>query len=203
VCIDDYSVSYEGSSTGIEGGVTRWHLVEHILFLPVAYPNRVSQSVHSLSYEAINHDSVTIGGAAYVCLNLAVRGGVDASIFAYLEDVNVATGAIHNITEGIVRAQHQLTNTSINCNDVPTFNDATTAFVRSYNRVNARPLVEDQLTNIVVVMEPVVYRILPGHTIRLSLTGHDTNAFEALPIDQRPSSWRVYHSSSIVLPLIN
>ena len=97
----------------------------------------------------------------------------DATVFAYLEDVDDRGNVIY-VTEGQLRTLHRKLSQSPNeqLQFLP---------YRTYKREDALPLQPEKVARLVFDFLPTSYQFHKGHRIRLSLAGADKDHFAPLP----------------------
>ena len=126
---------------------------------------------------------LAIAGAPRLRLALALDGGDDAAVFAYLEDVPPdARARVHYVTEGQLRAG---------------FAAALEAGACAYERKDCRPFSRGVVP---LSMQPVAYTFDTGHRVRVTLAGADAANF--LPLDGCATHWTIEAdgASALVLP---
>lgn len=163
---------------------SRWNLVQHILMEPVNYGDR-RNAAGTVSFTSPPLEApLAIAGTPRVRLSLALDGGQDAAIFAYLEDVPPSeSAAVTYVTEGQVRA----------------------GFARALNAGKCTFRSTDFAAfgkgTVPVAMQPVAYTFAKGHRVRLSLAGADAANF--LTLDGCATRWEidVNGASEVVLPV--
>ncbi|MDA0738882.1 MAG: CocE/NonD family hydrolase [Nitrospirae bacterium] len=187
---------YNVDPTAGTGSESRWHT---LVGLPInnPYPDRLEQDQKLLVYtsapftkdwEVTGHPSLT--------LHLATTGA-DATIFAYLEDVN-AKGKVMYVTEGMLRGIHR----KLNSKPSP-YPDAIP--YRSYRSADSLPMIPDKITTLTFNLLPTSYLFKKGHRIRLALAGTDRDHFKILT--GPPPTFRIFRngntSSHLTLPIIS
>jgi len=163
---------------------SRWNLVQHILQEAVDYGDR-RHAAGTVSFTSALLDApLAIAGTPRVQLSLALEGGHDAAVFAYLEDVPPsASAAVTYVTEGQVRAGFA---DALNAGRCAFFSHECTPFVRG---------------TVPIAMQPVAYTFGKGHRMRLTLAGADLANF--LPLEGCAKRWAidVNGASEVVLPV--
>jgi len=176
-----HTFSVDASATTVRA--SRWNLVQHILMEAVDYGDR-RLAAGTVSFTSAPLEApLAIAGTPRVRVSLALEGGTDAAVFAYLEDVPpAASAAVAYVTEGQVRAGF-----------APALNARTCAFTSACVAPFERGTVP-------VAMQPVAYTFGKGHRVRLSLAGADAANF--LPVEGSAPRWviDVNGASELVLP---
>ena len=74
---------------------------------------------------------------------------------------------------------------------------------RTFSRADMVPLARGTTSTVEFMLEPIAYALLPGHQLRLSLAGTDTDNFLLENIPGLAKSWRVHTGgrSSLHLPV--
>uniref|UniRef100_A0A0G4ID47 Xaa-Pro dipeptidyl-peptidase C-terminal domain-containing protein n=1 Tax=Chromera velia CCMP2878 TaxID=1169474 RepID=A0A0G4ID47_9ALVE len=204
----DYTVNPESTT----GKFTRWQLVHHVLRLSVDQGNRAAgqdQRNFVLTGTELTSD-VRVAGSVWVSVWVDLVDGDDASIFAYLEDVDTTTGKVSMVTEGQVMASHRVAFSrplgSSNPAALATLEDihAETATRKSVKRgrrfevqtetvatpgessvfVRSFESVDRQprsgVQRVDILLEPSAYTFHKGHAIRLAIAGADKGNFQAV-----------------------
>jgi putative CocE/NonD family hydrolase len=118
----------------------------------------------------VDHD-IEITGHPRVTLHLASTHS-DGIILVYLEDVD-STGAVHYVTEGLLRLLHRkLSDTT------PPYMQPTP--FRSFGRADALPLTPGEIAEVCVSLLPISYLFRRGHSIRIAISGADADQFDAV-----------------------
>lgn len=163
---------YKVDPTAGTGRESRWHT---LVGLPIndPYPDRIEQDKKLLVYtsapleedwEVTGHPSVTL------YLNIS---GKDATVFAYLEDVN-EEGTVSYVTEGMLRAIHRkLSQTPAPYRDPVPY--------RTYLQADSQPIIPGEITTLTFNLLPTSYLFKKGHRIRLAIAGSDRDHFRPLP----------------------
>jgi len=187
---------YEVDPTAGTGSESRWHT---LVGLPInnPYPDRLEQDQKLLVYtsapltknwEVTGHPSLT--------LHLATTGA-DATIFAYLEDVNTE-GKVTYVTEGMLRGIHR----KLDSKPSP-YPDAIP--YRSYRSADSLPMIPDEITTLTFNLLPTSYLFKKGHRIRLALAGTDRDHFKILT--GPPPTFRIFRNGNtptyLTLPIIS
>ncbi len=163
---------YKVDPTAGTGRESRWHT---LVGLPIndPYPDRIEQDKKLLVYtsppleddwEVTGHPSVTL------YFNIS---GKDATVFAYLEDVN-EEGTVSYVTEGMLRAIHRkLSQTPAPYRDPVPY--------RTYLQADSQPIIPGKVTTLTFNLLPTSYLFKKGHRIRLAIAGSDRDHFRPLP----------------------
>ena len=118
----------------------------------------------------------------------------DGAVFAYLEDVR-PNGEVRYVTEGQLRLIHRKLGASPLEGDPVPF--------RSYQRVDGRPLVPGEVTEVVLDLLPTSFVFRAGHAIRLAISGVDASVFD-VPLHVSPLVYEIHrdqpHPSRLDLP---
>jgi len=162
------------------------------------YGDRGAADRHNLVYESAPLER-ELEATGHPVLHLTLRvDGSDATVFAYLEDVD-PHGRVGYVTEGEFRAIHRRIRPR---SEAPY---ALTVPYHSFLRADAEPLVPGESAELVFDLLPISHLFRSGHRIRLSLAGGDRDQF-ATPADSAPS-WQVERSarapSRIELPVVS
>ena len=165
------SEEYTVDPTVGTGHQTRWDtLVGKSLTDP--YPDRTTQDRKLLSYTSspLKHD-IEVTGHPILTLFLSSTTN-DATIFAYLEDVD-SQGQVSYVTEGELRALHRKLSVSNSdrLDGLP---------YRTFKRRDAFPLKPGEVAMLVFDFLPTSYQFKTGHRIRLALAGADKDHFASL-----------------------
>ena len=192
-------VDFDVDPKATSGLVSRWNLVQHLMKRPVTYEDMYTKDTRSVSltFESskLERPMRMIGSALVEFQFEILDDGYDATIFAYLEDVDSETGEVVYVTEGQVRASHHHV---VEADSVGSIDSV----VRSYRRKDLRKLGSGSSTLISFSLEPIAYEFPKGHSVRLRFTGADAQNFYIESIDGRSKSWRVYHDQTrIRLPV--
>ena len=195
---DNAYVDFDVDPKATTGLVSRWNLVQHLMKRPVTYEEMYKDGTGSASliFESSKLErSMRMMGSALVEFQFKILDdGYDATIFAYLEDIDSETGKVVYVTEGQVRASHHHV---VKADSIGSINSVT----RSYRRKDLRKL-GSAPTTISFSLEPITYEFPKGHSVRLRFTGADAHNFYIESIDGRSTSWRVYHDQTrIRLPV--
>ncbi|XP_026192394.1 uncharacterized protein LOC34620033 [Cyclospora cayetanensis] len=146
-------------------------------------------------------EPIEMVGSAFLSLTIYAENCNDLTLFAYLEDVDVAVGYSHYITEGQLMASNRPSEASAN---LPV--GAYGRVSRSFSRQDHKPLDEGgESVAVSLNFEPHSWTFNAGHAIRLVLTGSDNDNFSfGVNTDVRlPSTWKVVTSSAILsLPVL-
>ena len=188
---DVYTVD-RSAGTGKE---SRWHT---LVGLPIndPYPDRVEQDKKLLVYtSAPLEDDWEVTGHPSVTLYLNISGK-DATVFAYLEDVN-EEGATSYVTEGMLRAMHRkLSHTPAPYRDPVPY--------RTYRQADSQQIIPGEVTALTFNLLPTSYLFKKGHQIRLAIAGVDRDHFKILP--SPPPTFRVIRNrhtpSLLTLPIV-
>lgn len=145
---------------------------------------------------------LTMVGSAFLHLSIAVKDCNEVSMFAYIEDLDVASGYSHYVTEGQIMASHR---PSKPVEDIPI--GAYGRFKRTFFRKDHKPVNEGGEDVVVSLsFEPNAWTFQEGHAIRLVLTGSDVENFSFLPNSEvvLPRKWKVLTSSAYLsLPVLD
>ena len=162
------------------------------------YGDRADADRHNLVYESAPMER-ELEVTGHPVLHLVLRAdGPDASVFAYLEDVD-PRGRVGYVTEGQFRALHR----QVRAADQAPY--AQTVPYHSFLRADARPLVAGESAELVFDLLPISHLFRPGHRIRLALAGADRDQF-ATP-SESARHWSVERSagaaSRLELPVVS
>ncbi len=181
------------AGTGVE---SRWHT---LVGLPSTnpYPDRSEQDKKLLVYtsaplkkdwEVTGHPSVTL---------YLTASSKDATVFAYLEDVN-EKGEIIYVTEGMLRGIHR--NFGAKPSPYPD-----PILYRSFRRADSEPMIPGEISTFTFNLLPTSYLFKKGHQIRLAIAGTDRDHFQTLP--GPPPTFRIFRNgktqSLLTLPLVS
>ncbi len=193
---DRYEVDFSASSGG-RLTLNRWWSLGAVQNQSVVYEGLESQQSLRLSYSTspFQHDTEICG---YPTVRLFVSSSTaDAAIYVYLEDIDPNGKPIY-ITEGQLRViHHPISTTTAYQHQVP---------YHSFRQADARPLEPGKITEITFGLNPVSALIRTGHSLRLSIAGHDDGTFRRYPEGETPllSFMRSRdYASSIELPLLH
>lgn len=147
-------------------------------------------------------EAVEMIGSAFLHLTIAVKDCTEVSMFAYIEDLDIASGYSHYVAEGKVVASNRPSKIQ---DDLPV--GAYGRIVRSFFRHDHKP-VDKRGEDVLVSLdfEPNAWTFQKGHSIRLVLTGSDVDNFSLTPRSDvtLPRTWRVITSSAFLsLPVLN
>eukprot|EP00040_Diaphanoeca_grandis_P025259 m.139714 g.139714 ORF g.139714 m.139714 type:complete len:525 (-) comp30074_c0_seq1:33-1607(-) len=193
------NVEFDVDFTATTGAASRWNLVLHILKQPVTYPNRLKQVNKSVSFSTPSLNSaLPIVGSVSLTVSITLNnGGTEAAVFAYLEDVDPATGSVHYITEGCIRASHRVD--AIHSHHVGAFDNVRRSFITS----KMRALTPNEATAVDIILEPVAYVVPQHHVLRISFSGADDDNFYLKNIGELAGSWSIDATASTLnLPLV-
>jgi len=177
------------------GNQSRWDtLVGKSLTDP--YPDRATQDLKLLSYTSppLKQD-LEVTGHPILTLFLSSATN-DATIFAYLEDVDTQ-GQVSYVTEGELRALHRKLSDSHlkRLNGLP---------YRTFKRSDAFPLNPGEVAKLVFDFLPTSYQFKKGHRVRLALAGTDKDHFASLSDQSRTLTVfrNRLHDSHLDLPVV-
>lgn len=163
---------YHVDPTAGTGRESRWHT---LVGLPIndPYPDRSEQDKKLLVYtSAPLQEDWEVTGHPSITLHLSTTG-TDATVFAYLEDVN-KEDKVSYVTEGMLRAIHR------NIGPKPS-RDQDTIPYRTYLRANSQPVIPGEVMTLQFNLLPTSYLFKKGHRIRLAIAGTDRDHFKTLP----------------------
>lgn len=162
---------YQVDATAGTGHQSRWDtLIGKSLTNP--YPDRATEDLKLLTYTSapLGHD-IEVTGHPVLTLFLSSTAA-DATVFAYLEDIN-EQGAVAYVTEGELRALHRKLSDSHSkrLDGLP---------YRTFKRRDALLLKREEVAKLVFDFLPTSYQFKQGHRIRLALAGADKDHFATL-----------------------
>eukprot|EP00922_Rhytidocystis_sp_ex-Travisia-forbesii_P066928 GHVS01099427.1.p1 GENE.GHVS01099427.1~~GHVS01099427.1.p1 ORF type:complete len:1674 (-),score=300.25 GHVS01099427.1:984-6005(-) len=152
----------------------------------------------SFTTAALTQEVGTVG-SPWVKFSAYVSGCTEVSLFVYLEDVDLANGYSHYVTEGKVVASHRTTPAA---KDVPI--GSPDVVYRSYTRKDYLPVQGSELVEMSLTLEPVSWTFQKGHAIRISMGGADVDNFELrdhagiLPV--LPDKWQIIVNDPVHFP---
>eukprot|EP00922_Rhytidocystis_sp_ex-Travisia-forbesii_P020724 GHVS01030454.1.p1 GENE.GHVS01030454.1~~GHVS01030454.1.p1 ORF type:complete len:601 (-),score=96.28 GHVS01030454.1:818-2620(-) len=158
-----------------------------------AFSSRLSFTTAAL------RDEVAMVGSPWVKFSTYVTGCTEVSLFVYLEDVDLANGYSHYVTEGKVVASHR---TRAADKHVPV--GSPDVVFRSYTRKDYLPVQGSELVEMSLTLEPVSWTFQKGHAIRVSMGGADVDNFELrdhagiLPV--LPDKWQIIVNDPVNFP---
>ncbi|MCA9773823.1 MAG: CocE/NonD family hydrolase, partial [Myxococcales bacterium] len=162
------------------------------------YPDRAERDRRLLTYTTapLAEDTEVTG---HPIVRLFVRSTArDGAFIAYLEDVD-PDGAVHYVTEGMLRALHRATDDAASPTGPPIPH-------RSFLRADAREMEPGETTELRFDLQPTSYRFAHGHAIRLALAGADADHFARIPESGPPPTVRFFRdrvrASWIELPVV-
>ena len=188
------SDEYAGDFTHTTGAQTRWHT--QLGGGDVVYENRAEQGSKLLTYttEPLEAD-VEVTGTVEIDLHVASTHA-DGAFFAYLEIVD-PDGTVRYITEGQLRVIHRKP-----CEAAPPY--PMWGPCHSFEEGDALPLVPGEPALIRFGLFNTSVLVPAGHSIRISLAGHDGSVFDRYPTEGDPT-WTVYRdrtrASGITIPM--
>jgi uncharacterized protein len=188
---DSYTVDYQASS----GLSNRWWSFGGAINQSVAYPRRVEQNPHVISYLSPHWaEDIELVGSPILHLELACSTP-DCAFYAYLEDV-APDGSVSYLTEGLLRALHR------KLSSTPPY--SVLGPYHTFKQADSVPLIPGEPAEIVIGFLPVSVLLRGGHRLRLSLAGHDEGTFERVMTEEAPC-WRILrnaeHASWVELPV--
>lgn len=189
------SVRYSVDQSVGTGQQSRWDtLVGKSLTDP--YPDRTTRDLKLLSFTSPPlSQAIEVTGHPILTLFLSSTAS-DATIFAYLEDVNTG-GEVAYVTEGELRALHRKLSDSHleHLNRLPH---------RTFKRSDALPLIPGEGAKLVFDFLPTSYQFKKGHRIRLALAGADQDHFA--PLSKKSRTLTIFHNrlqpSHLDLPVV-
>lgn len=169
---DEYAVDW----TATTGEANRWHTG---LFMDdVIYPDRAEEGEKLLTYTTSPMETdVEITGTPVVTLHVASTEE-DGALHVYLEDV-APDGRVTYLTEGILRAIHREAESG-----QPDY--VVQGPYRSFTRADAEPLVPGEVTEVSFALFTTSVLIREGHSLRISVAGHDASVFARYPAESTP-----------------
>jgi putative CocE/NonD family hydrolase len=162
---------YAVDTTTRSGPVSRWmSLLGPWDLANASIPDRTGRDKNLPTYVAapVDHD-IEITGHPLVTLHLASTHP-DGTIFVYLEDVD-STGAVHYVTEGLLRLLHRKLSDAI-----PPYVQPTP--FRSFGRADALSLAPGEVAEARFALLPISYLFRRGHSIRVAISGADADQFD-------------------------
>ena len=188
---DTYSIDYTASS----GEENRWM---GQMGRPVSYGDRQSVDEKLLHYTSAPLEAdIEITGSPTVSLQV-VSTHTDGAFYLYLEDV-APDGRVTYLTEGLLRAIHRKAGDPRAAPYVPL------GVYHSLRKLDAQPLVPNQVAEISITLCPISVLISTGHCIRLAIAGHDAALKTRYPMDGIPElrfQRNTAHASYLQLPVI-
>ena len=145
-------VDFDVDPKATSGLVSRWNLVQHLMKRPVTYEDMYTKDTRSVSltFESskLERPMRMIGSALVEFQFEILDDGYDATIFAYLEDVDSETG------EGICYRRTSSSKSPSRCRS--RFVGSIDSVVRSYRRKDLRKLGSGAVPHI-ILSEPIAY----------------------------------------------
>eukprot|EP00920_Eleutheroschizon_duboscqi_P043011 GHVT01102378.1.p1 GENE.GHVT01102378.1~~GHVT01102378.1.p1 ORF type:complete len:1455 (-),score=175.23 GHVT01102378.1:1567-5931(-) len=135
---------------------------------------------------------VRMVGSAWVRFHMFVQNCTDVSVFVYLEDVDLETGFAHYVTEGKMVASHRPFERMPP--DAPVPIGSSDIVHRSYAREHYRQVDSaGELLEINLTLEPTSWTFQPGHAVRVTMVGSDTDNFSIRSPDSTvlPRYWQI------------
>jgi uncharacterized protein len=167
------SLDFQTDFTFGTGDSSRWRTQSG--GTPVAYPDWHKHQLISYSTAPLEQDLRVLG---FPTVQLELRSSTpDGAIYVYLEDVD-PTGVVRLITEGQLRLLHRkkaLRNTP----------ERSLRTARTFARADQLEVVPDQLMTIELGLIPTSTLFKKGHSIRISLAGHDQDTFARYAADRQ------------------
>lgn len=179
------------------GGGSRWNSQTALYRYEknTGYPDRKKQTEQLFHFESSPlNDTMFITGhiEAHIECSFPTE---DGQLFIYVDDV-APDGTVNYITEGMFRAIHR----KIEKNDsyiVP-------GTYHTFNQKDALPLIPGEKVRLSFTLMPISYRMLPGHQLRISITGSDPQHFDLPKL--KPSSIQFFAGdgeSFLMIPVEN
>jgi len=190
------------------GLVSRWNLVFHLMKMSVTYPHLASQQDTSLVFSWIlSTHPLCLVGSVQVELSMALlhREGQDieddkqkdAALFAYLEELDPASGTIKYITEGVIRASHRVTQ-SLEKEQEEVRIGAMDNIQRSFKSTDMQPFKVGEKALVQFSLEPIAYTVPKDRVLRLRLAGADTHNFYLDNIKGLAQRWEIDAGNSLI-----
>jgi len=161
----------------------------------VWYGDRSQADRRLLTYTSTPLDQdMELSGTAVISLNLSSSRD-DAAIIVYLEDVD-ESGYVRMLTEGQLRLLHRVDKELFD----PVFGPS-----RTFEKQHGRKFVPGEVEEIELALLPLSVLIQQGHSLRISIAGHDVDTFIRVPAAGE-AELTVYHGGSMLsyidLPVI-
>jgi putative CocE/NonD family hydrolase len=143
---------------------------------------------------SVLEEDVVITGQPIVSLQVSSTLE-DGALFVYLDDVD-PSGAVHGVSEGMLRLIHRGPATRACQNRVPP--------THSFLRRDAAPMSVGRVEEVTFDLLPVSYLVRRGHRIRLSISGGDPDHFRQMsaPMQSVDISYGALNPSCVVLPVM-
>lgn len=186
------SDAHASDGTATAGPNNRWAAAIDIK--PVFYPDRAAADAQLLTYtSAPLAEDLEVTGDPVAHVYLAVEE-TDADVIVYLEEVTAA-GAVHYVTEGVLRASHRKPG------KLPF---KTPGAVHSDRRADVLPVVPGKPMRLDITLLPLSHVFKAGNRIRVALASADRAQFVEHPV--RAARWTVFRTaaraSRIELPVV-
>lgn len=164
---DTYKIDF----TATTGENNRWFT--NIGGGPIQYPDRQEEDKKLLTYTSKPlRNNIEITGVPIVTLNLS-SSAEDGAFYVYLEDV-APDGTVTYITEGQLRALHRkVTDEDLGYEAIGP--------KHSFFKKDGQSLIQGDNTELKIGMYATSVLIKKGHSIRISIAGHDAANFERIP----------------------
>jgi len=188
----DSSVSYKVDFSVGPGLYARWNVLKHLSTRSINHELPL-QKMLTFASQPLSK-AMEIAGEPTLRLTLSVNAP-DATVFAYLLDVD-PSNKYTVITDGHLRLIHRkLYNESV---------DADMKLYRTFRMADAEPMpVNTMVSNVVIHLYPIAYRVKANHKIVLALSGWDKDNFDVTELkDNVATMFTIASSSNIELPLV-
>ena len=188
---DSYTVDF----TTTTGNNNRWMAQ---VGNPVHYSDRRDEDKKLLTYtSAPLTEDLELTGSPTVTLYVSSTHE-DGALYVYLEDVG-PDGRASYLTEGLLRAIHRKTADPATAPYVPL------GVYHTFKKADALPLIPGEVAEVAISLLPISTVFKKGHSIRISLAGHDDSLKDKYPRDGIPVlsvERNASYPSQVLLPLL-